>query len=197
MLQTRPYLGNPRIRCAHRTLSFSHWCLICSPEHIQWVSEALTDALRDVPSVLDVEIRIFVTGRGAQAWDDDSLHKEDAEDKSGTNTLDAKVLDSPYAKLDQGRPDLRALLDNVIEESAGLMSVNGTQRVLPPAVQCSYVALSVRSVSIERCRASGLTAHSLHGYSPRRPKCQSTRRNFRHCEYSCDLVSVYVLKHRQ
>lgn len=89
------------------------------------------NALRDIPSALDVEIRIYVTSaatdRGAQAWDDGSVHNEDAEDKSGTNTLNAKVLESPYVKLGQGRPDLSALLNNVIEDTAGLMSVNGTQ----------------------------------------------------------------------
>lgn len=93
-------------------------------DDVQWISDALVRALEDVPPSVTVDTKIFVTAAAedAQAWDDDSTEYDSAgEAPNGSNgTKQPRIL-----RFQQGRPDLKSLLDREISQANGAISVNG------------------------------------------------------------------------
>ncbi|KAJ7577070.1 hypothetical protein C8J56DRAFT_972236, partial [Mycena floridula] len=98
--------------------------LLC--KHLAWISEALLVAIQNETPSTTVDIRIHVTSTG-DSWDDDSVH-ESAESNGGTSKEktgdEAKLLSSPLVTFQQGRPDLKALVDAEIQDAEGPVSVN-------------------------------------------------------------------------
>lgn len=82
-------------------------------------------------------MRVCVTtdaeDRTVQARNEQPTHRNSNEDeesntKNGSDTmrnLDSKFLASPLVQVQQGRADLRALLDEAVYQANGAMSVNG------------------------------------------------------------------------
>ncbi|KAG9221838.1 hypothetical protein CCMSSC00406_0005663 [Pleurotus cornucopiae] len=98
-------------------------------EHTQWISDALVPALQDIPSTLVVDIKFYVTGLAddsqAQSLDDDSSHSD--HESKGQGDVDVKggqLLQSSVVTVENGRPNLKALLDAEIARASGPMSVN-------------------------------------------------------------------------
>ncbi|KAF8998384.1 ferric reductase NAD binding domain-containing protein [Cyathus striatus] len=104
--------------------------------HVQWISDLLTAALSNPPEGLSIEVKIFVTSmiEDAQAWEDDSTDNE--ESKPPSDNTDPKLLESPFVQVQQGRPDIKALIETEVISSTGAISVNvcGT-RTLAEAVR--------------------------------------------------------------
>lgn len=90
--------------------------------HIEWISDALLPAIQDIPSSITVDIRVYVTAvvEDSRSWDDDSA-EGDAELKG-----DAKSGPQlPGVNVEQGRPELKILIDEEINRATGHISVNG------------------------------------------------------------------------
>ncbi|KAL0959531.1 hypothetical protein HGRIS_011244 [Hohenbuehelia grisea] len=100
-------------------------------EHVQWVSSSLGAALRDLPSSLSVEIRIYITAEAdqeqpdAQALDDDSQHT-DTEHKADAKNAPraAGLLQMQAVQVLQGRPALKTIIDEETQRASGSMAVN-------------------------------------------------------------------------
>lgn len=93
--------------------------------HIEWITDALVPAITGVSSNINVSIRVYVTAavEDAQSWDDDSV-EGDEEITAGDETTRPKGLKYPGILTEQGRPDLKRLLDDEIHEASGAISVN-------------------------------------------------------------------------
>ncbi|GLB45169.1 putative ferric reductase NAD binding domain [Lyophyllum shimeji] len=93
--------------------------------HIDWIAEALVPAIAVAPPEISISIRVHVTGvkDDAQSWDDDSA-EGDEEVKVGKESSRAKGHQYPGISMEQGRPDLKRLLDDEIHQASGDMSVN-------------------------------------------------------------------------
>ncbi|KIY64057.1 hypothetical protein CYLTODRAFT_402376 [Cylindrobasidium torrendii FP15055 ss-10] len=90
--------------------------------HLHWISDALNNALHHVPTDLEIEIRIFVTGtsKAAQEWDNTSANgePEDLERKSSKESTPSLASWSSVQILN-GRPELDVLLKEATTAAAG------------------------------------------------------------------------------
>ncbi|KAJ7584441.1 ferric reductase NAD binding domain-containing protein [Mycena floridula] len=86
--------------------------------HVEWISEVLYEALRNVPEGLDVEVKIFVTGSsGSEQWDGESTDEsmsqtfssEKVDEKKEKNIVDL-LSELPSFGISQGRGDLSDIL---------------------------------------------------------------------------------------
>ncbi|KDQ51857.1 hypothetical protein JAAARDRAFT_198731 [Jaapia argillacea MUCL 33604] len=111
--------------------------------HIDWVASALTQALTDAPSSLQIAVRINVTGAPTEpppsapdAWEDDSIHDvpsslesripdpSQVEKSKSKNSLAPSLLELPCVSIGRGRPDLKSMLGEEVECAEGRMFVN-------------------------------------------------------------------------
>ncbi|TBU43175.1 ferric reductase NAD binding domain-containing protein [Dichomitus squalens] len=100
-------------------------------DHIEWVSKALSKALELAPSDLEISIRIYVTGRSAsnetalrqvKSWnEDDSIHS--SEGTTVGKSRPPSLLNFPAVQVNQGRPDIPALLHDEVDATTGRISV--------------------------------------------------------------------------
>lgn len=107
--------------------------------HIRWISDALYQALSLAPGGLDIDIRIFITGRSTPdsstlddvvQWDTHSIRSEsaasDEKEKKVSTTLSPSLLSLPAVTTTFGRPDLsRLLVEEAESMNGGRMSVDG------------------------------------------------------------------------
>ncbi len=106
-------------------------------EQLDWISEALGNALEVAPEKLDISVRIFMTGR-ARMPDQTPLMSEDDDENSSsdemmmTPTMEAHrpLLSFAAVQLTHGRPELGKLLKDEVSNTAGRISVTGESRVL-------------------------------------------------------------------
>ncbi|KAF9455527.1 hypothetical protein BDZ94DRAFT_700132 [Collybia nuda] len=99
--------------------------MLCAlADHVEWISDALTPVVTNVPSSMSIDIRVFVTAGTDQSWDDDSV-EGDAEN-TGVNKIKLKqsLLNSPSVNVRQGRPDVDELIKEEINQASGPISVN-------------------------------------------------------------------------
>ncbi|KAH0828785.1 putative ferric reductase [Lanmaoa asiatica] len=89
------------------------------PDHVQWISDALSQANALTPSWLTVSIRIFATTAGVPCSDSPSVDSEHMTDKEDSPDW---VL-PPSARLEYGRPDLKSILHGEVNTATGSMSV--------------------------------------------------------------------------
>ncbi|RDB30109.1 Ferric/cupric reductase transmembrane component 1 [Hypsizygus marmoreus] len=94
--------------------------------HMGWISDALLPALQHAPSTTIVDVRVFVTSvkEDASSWDDDSVEGNVEKRTERAGKSDTNALDHPAVRIQQGRPDLKHLLEAEINDSHGAISVN-------------------------------------------------------------------------
>ncbi|KZT06675.1 iron reductase [Laetiporus sulphureus 93-53] len=105
--------------------------------HIDWVSDALKQALELAPPHLNVNILIHVTAgeplpvSNQRAYDDDSIHDDSEGKLNEKNSTSISLLDYSSVRLCSGRPDLQTMLRDVVAISTGRLSVTvcGSQAV--------------------------------------------------------------------
>lgn len=92
---------------------------------IEWISDVLFPISRDVPPTLDVDIRLIITGTNKQNGDTSLCDVESMPQIKTENKTILKLLDCPFARIQEGRPDLHTLIKNKIARAVGNVSVNG------------------------------------------------------------------------
>ncbi|KAF8961720.1 ferric reductase NAD binding domain-containing protein, partial [Flammula alnicola] len=98
-------------------------------EHVQWIEDHLSALLKDVPSSISVDIKIYVTSPAPpteEKWDDDSNGNGSKESLDGSDSLQSEpnLLESPYVSLGHGRPDVSSLISDEVASATGSISVN-------------------------------------------------------------------------
>ncbi|KAF5375667.1 hypothetical protein D9615_009357 [Tricholomella constricta] len=99
---------------------------IRDPRHIEWIADALIPAIAGAQDKISIDIRVYVTGVAeddAQSWDDDT-NEGDEEVKAGDGSSSAKRLNYPGVAIEEGRPDLKCLVEDEIVQSSGAISFN-------------------------------------------------------------------------
>jgi len=93
----------------------------------------INSAVKQAPTSLQVEIRLFVTGSSTADWDTVSTDSSKLESPGGISTLSAEntpppsPLETPGLKVSLGRPILNSILKEEAEEAReGSMCVAGT-----------------------------------------------------------------------
>ncbi|KIK76008.1 hypothetical protein PAXRUDRAFT_171085, partial [Paxillus rubicundulus Ve08.2h10] len=89
--------------------------------HLDWVSDALSRANSLAPSSLTVSIQIFVTSgltapNESDLMDQDQVSEKDHEDQA--------ILARPWLQMENGRPNLKAILREEVDGAVGRMSVS-------------------------------------------------------------------------
>ncbi|KAF8555031.1 iron reductase [Imleria badia] len=88
--------------------------------HVQWISDALYRASALTPTWLNVSIRIFAT-RGGIPFSESLVDPEQTPDKEGSQNW----MVPPSVRLENGRPDLKAILHGEVNTASGSMAVTG------------------------------------------------------------------------
>jgi ferric-chelate reductase len=97
-----------------------------SIEHLQWVSDNLIAAIRNVPSDLEIKIHIHATSASTDTVSPETASKETPSIESSIEEKPSSVyLPGPDLPVAHGRPDIRNLLDNEIDSATGPVSVDG------------------------------------------------------------------------
>jgi hypothetical protein len=98
--------------------------------HVRWIEDALMKAIELAPPSLTVSIRIFITGSLPTA-EADSVLSSPVEKKGMEHIVTQSVslsslsLSSRDIKMENGRPNLGALLKEEASTTSGRMSVSG------------------------------------------------------------------------
>jgi ferric-chelate reductase len=93
---------------------------------LNWISDALSAAIRVAPSTLTIETRIHATGtaaviEGTLSAEKSSESSSPSEEKSSGSSYS---IDAPINVL-SGRPNIRSILEETISLAQGSVSVDG------------------------------------------------------------------------
>lgn len=133
--------------CGRKVKTFTAYMLTKSTfsliilEHVQWISKSLMELLSEVPSRLQVDIRVQVTTFGItdvlptlEKMPQQSARNSDEDVSSGSKieSEDKEDVDSESEsakigglRLHKGRPDIRGILEEEISCAHGPVSVDG------------------------------------------------------------------------
>ncbi|KAF8177495.1 ferric reductase NAD binding domain-containing protein [Mycena galopus ATCC 62051] len=98
---------------------------IRDPDQINWIAQVVTRALSSIAStenapVIDVRLHVTTAAEDAQSLEGRSSVSTDAEATAGTERL----LALQGVSLIYGRPEIKGILDRVITEARGAVSIN-------------------------------------------------------------------------
>ncbi|KAJ8584984.1 hypothetical protein M405DRAFT_844820 [Rhizopogon salebrosus TDB-379] len=163
-----PYSPSPDLGCYDTSVLVAEFMIGFSlPAHVQWIEEALFKAVQLVPPSLTVSIRIFVTGAAKAQINlssEDILALSTSLEKNNAPAHSVAEADpSPSllggVELNNGRPNLDALLKEEISITSGRMSVSvcGSQGIARAVRHALRFPVSGPSTMF--CGGPGVTLH--------------------------------------
>ncbi|KAF8903885.1 ferric reductase NAD binding domain-containing protein [Gymnopilus junonius] len=103
---------------------------IRDPDQVKWIEDVLSSAIKDLPNSIFVAIKLYVTAvlGNSEGFEEGDPSTDDLEGEKVPSTpssqYGSRLLESPLTSLNQGRPDLDALIKNEIEADIGPISIN-------------------------------------------------------------------------
>ena len=173
-------------------------CLTPLTGQVEWISNALTNALELAPSSLEIAVRIFVTGRQNATPIPLTMTKNSSYSMTtlgsstpNTSTSPQSLTEHPSVQITQGRPNIRALLRGEVDNATGRLSVTGMvlsgsrQKIQVLTRWCS-LRLGCYCQDVPRCPPSAFQ-HSVIW----RTECRSSCGVFRLCLSFYEFCSTY------
>ncbi|KAF8809124.1 hypothetical protein BYT27DRAFT_7188217 [Phlegmacium glaucopus] len=90
-------------------------------DHIHWIENALALALENVPPSISIAVQLYIT---AATTLDNNSSKEDVFEMVTYTRDSSTILQSPFVQVCQGRPDVKSLISQEVEEATGKISIN-------------------------------------------------------------------------
>ncbi|KAF8881834.1 ferric reductase NAD binding domain-containing protein [Gymnopilus junonius] len=104
--------------------------VIRDADQIKWLEGVLSSAIEDLPATISVSIKLYVTSvlDDPETFEEDDSSKDSIEEEkmpsTGSSQDNSKLLESSLTSLDQGRPDVNALIQDEIMADTGPISIN-------------------------------------------------------------------------
>ena len=101
--------------------------LFTSLDYLHWIANNLALALDNIPPTISVVVQLNITGVAATAQGLDESLKDSCSEVMLTPDSQSysTILQSPFVQVVQGRPNLKQLISNEIDEATGKVSING------------------------------------------------------------------------
>ena len=102
-------------------------------DHIHWIANSLAPALENIPpsTSISVAVQLYITSNTTTTTTDQGLDKSSKESCSEVmitpdSQLYSTILQSPFVQVFyKGRPNLKQLISNEIDDATGRVSING------------------------------------------------------------------------
>lgn len=100
-------------------------------DQIKWIEDILSSAIKDLPTSISVSIKLYVTAilDDSETFEEDDVSNDKIEEEKmpspPSSQYGLRLLESPLTLLEQGRPDLNALIQDEIAADTGPISING------------------------------------------------------------------------
>ncbi|KAF8813105.1 hypothetical protein BYT27DRAFT_7181675 [Phlegmacium glaucopus] len=95
-------------------------------DHIHWIANILAPALENIPPSISIAVQLYITA----ATTLNNSSKENAFEMvtytrdSSTLRSYSTILQSPFVQVHRGRPDVKSLISQEVEEATGNISIN-------------------------------------------------------------------------
>ncbi|KAF8809134.1 hypothetical protein BYT27DRAFT_7222686 [Phlegmacium glaucopus] len=107
-------------------------------DHIHWIENTLAPVLENVPPSISVSVQLYITATTTTTTTTttDKLQEMDYDSKENgfemvTQATDnstprsySTILQSPFVEVHQGRPDVKSLISQEVDEATGKISIN-------------------------------------------------------------------------